>query len=84
MTSYEVIKELAKREKKQGVALFTNDNYTVEEIYYMMMDAPEDSDDATLLADDFETRMSDLCKDGYEYNRFMRILLPEEELVQWG
>jgi hypothetical protein len=84
MTKYEVIKELTKREKKQGIAIFADEHYHFDDIYYMMMDAPEGSDNKMLLSDDFEERMGELCRDKYEYDKFMRILLPEEDLVQWG
>jgi hypothetical protein len=84
MTKYEVVKELTRREKEQGIAIFADEHYHFDEIYYMMMETPEDNDDKMLLTDDFETRMGELCKDRYEHNKFMRILLPEEMLVQWG
>lgn len=86
MTSYEVLKELAKREKQRGNAAMALQDTSVAEVicFIDLCKMDDELDELTMWADDLEVRLDHLCDTTCEHNKFMRALFPEDELVQWG
>jgi hypothetical protein len=86
MTSYEAIKELQKRENERGIAPMAIQNCSVQEVvcFIDLCGMDNEPDEQTMWADDLEERLNHLCNTGYERDKFLKALFPEEELVHWG
>jgi hypothetical protein len=83
-TREDVIRVMDGREKKEGLSVYCDHNYQFCDVVDFYDSTPDDADDKTLLVDEIEQRLEELCRSRYEYDKFMRLLFPAEELVQWN
>lgn len=83
-TREDVIRVMDEREKKDGLSVYCDHNYQFCDVVDFYDSTHDDADDKTLLVDEIEQRLEELCRSGYEYDKFMRLLFPDVELVRWG
>jgi hypothetical protein len=84
MTSYEAVKEIARREVIYGVCPHAVIDLSFGELYDKVKEYNSLDENYYLYPDELEERIIWVSESCHEQNRFMRALFPEEELVQWG